>query len=220
MRLFSIGLVCAAAIVTVGCASSKLGHPSLTSELGPEVKRSMARDLVVAVLEGEKAQGPATYEDYVIAVSATETSQTDQTTALEKRQRLRNVLLDCTDARCDAYLADLGLIRRGYRSFLAVATTTLGAAGPLSRSKDAKGLFSGLAGAASGVRGNLEEEVFASQAMPLMLVALQGVRAKARAELLDQDPGSAAEVVASATSYAELCSLNQALVAVSSKVSQ
>ncbi|NDC59496.1 MAG: hypothetical protein EBZ50_11895 [Alphaproteobacteria bacterium] len=173
------------------------------------------RNDVVGILGGAPT-GAATYEDYVKATRWAYAAEGDRRARLID---LRDVLIARSDRACEAYIGGIGAARRTSRLSLTVSSTILAAAGGIAAPERSAKLLSTLAAVASGARGNTEEELFANQAMPVMVSALDAHRTAKRNELHTsyalapdaKDLPSPVSIISAVAAYNEECSLNRAL---------
>lgn len=123
-------------------------------------------------------------------------------------------LLDSSDAMCARYLNQAFVAQSTWRTSLTTAGTLFGAAGALAAPPRSAALLSGLAGAASGVRGNLDDGVLAGQAAYLIRSAVlssQGERRRDLAARLASSNSSAANIAADVQVYHSRCALAEGI---------
>jgi hypothetical protein len=135
--------------------------------------------------------------------------------AAARRVSLGYYLLDVSDAECGEYLKDAFRAQRTWRTSLSVAGTLFGAAGALATPARTASLLAGLAGASSGVRGNLDEGLLAGQAAYLIRNSVLAAQEERRDELVGRlragDYMTAANVVADAQVYHSRCHVSEGI---------
>lgn len=196
-----------------------------------DLQQQAYRERIVGLLGSETGGAAAT--DEMVRTSVRKWDQLPATTVAadeaarrERTGSLVRSLFDAADANCTRYFADLGVNRRVYRSALTVGSSVVGAAGALASPERSAATLSGLAGLLSGVRGNLEEEIFANQGIPLLLTAMRTGRAARRKEYVDRllpaqgAAPTATEVIDAARQYNGECTLNQAFAYANDQISE
>ena len=218
MRSTSIRYLCLGLLAFLGgCANlQSIAPPMAVASLEgrTQAERDDFRDRVLAALAMPSTSG----DDVDAALLAFERSNSAGATRADRLTNLRETLIARADGNCEHYMNEIGANRRTYRTVLTASGTIVGAAGALSTPQRSSAILSGVAGMLSGVRGNLDEEIFQSQSLPILLNSMDARRAQLRTEIREaltfsntSLAPSASVVVDRIRVYNEQCSLSRAI---------
>lgn len=129
--------------------------------------------------------------------------------------RLHDMLLHRSDRLCAAYFSDIGVTRRAWSFGLAQAGATLSTVAGITTPERSSKILSTLGGVLVSSRGEIDRELFASQALPLAEQAFDRAQAArrrtAREGFAAEAPkATAAQAIESAKAYHANCTLGRA----------
>jgi hypothetical protein len=237
-------LAAVCAVLVAGCASNDVLRERMVLQVtaltgDTDEARALYRDRVVGALGGAMTDnGHASGADYHRALRRWSCPQgpsaedprderaidicsvaprLDSASRIAALNSLRADLTALADQNCERYMSQIGANRRTYRTLLTASGTIVGAAGALASPAESAAILSGASGLFSGLRGNLDEELFANQALPVMISAMDAERARRRT-LMRQDltasptrMPTASEIIGAVSVYNEECTLSRAL---------